>query len=184
MTIAEFFRQLVAIIAAWIAVASAPIAAPTAVPTMAPTPPPAPTIIIDEPPGVTVKVATDGCVDASTCPYGRKLANYYWAPTRTIVLAPNQGLKTQTHEHCHAHQDLVVERETGSEPTVDLHEWYSTIEGRAWVAANVSLPASFDLSAQNPIESFAEVCARYLTDPAQLRAEAPDAYAAFLEVMK
>jgi hypothetical protein len=133
------------------------------------------------PEGLTIHVSENGCLPDGTCPYGGKApATFYWAPTRTIVAAPNQGKSTLAHEACHAHQHEMILEDLGHEPSnVDLRDWYETAEGKSfvettgWKSTSVSgqpptwtgsHPWSY-LSNANPIEDFANTCSRFLVDP-------------------
>ena len=87
------------------------------------------------PAGLQVYVSENGCTPEGVCPYGgQSQANYYYSPTRTIVLAPQQGTFILIHEACHAHQHQVV-LDAKMPSTVDLNKWYLTSEGQAFMAA-------------------------------------------------
>lgn len=101
-------------------------------------------------------------------PLCRAYANCYRPDLREIVLVPGQPLKVAAHEACHAHQHKTVLEETGREPSVDLHEWLATGEGRVYAAYVAGHPHPY-WSAIAPedtlLEDFAEACGRYLTQP-------------------
>jgi hypothetical protein len=128
------------------------------------------------PSGVHLYVTDTGCTSQGFCPWADgQVHDFYYAPTREIVVAPGQSIKVEAHELCHAHQQETIIEETGHEPRgLTLQDWLDTSEGRAYAAvveANVR-PASWRLSLDNTVEDFAEACARYLThwadqDPAR-----------------
>jgi hypothetical protein len=130
------------------------------------------------PPGLRVYVSDTGCTpDASYC--AGHPANYYDPVSRTVVLAPGQGLSTIVHELCHARQHEVVLEALGREPDVALTQWYLTNEATAFIAATgwvpdggwdehgptfypLPLPDGLGLWAFNPLEDSAGACAHYL----------------------
>jgi hypothetical protein len=99
-------------------------------------------------------------------PYCLQRSNCYVVATRTIVLVPNQSIKTAAHELCHAAQHETVLRELGREPRGDLVDWYDTDEAREYAAAvgDAPVPADWELSAPTLLERFAEHCARYMVN--------------------
>jgi len=91
--------------------------------------------------------------------------NCYHAPTRTIVLVPGQSLKALAHEGCHAHQHATVLAETGGEPSLDLHEWFTTAEAVQYAAVVAQAgPNEWGEHYTALLEDFAEACGRFLTD--------------------
>lgn len=110
-----------------------------------------------------VVVSDDGRLPDGTCPLGCRPANFYWAPTQTVVLYPEQSDRTVVHEVCHARQDWAVRQETGRAPTSDLREWYETWEGTIYAAGITALDAipDYPMSALTALEDFANACAYY-----------------------
>ena len=88
--------------------------------------------------------------------------NCYHAPSRTIVMVPNQSLRVLAHEGCHAHQHYTVLEELGREPRLDMSDWLDTSEAHDYAAVVDGRPTEWRLSADNLIEDFAEGCARYM----------------------
>mgnify|MGYP001174072160 CR=1 FL=1 len=135
------------------------------------------------PDGARVIVPGNGCASDGSCPFGEQTAvNFYWAPTREVVLAPNQSLRVLVHELCHAHQHGVVVNELGIEPDIGLTEWYRTTEGLAFdVIATATQPRPWlYLSYNTNSEDFATSCSLWFVDPDALRALSPER-AAFME---
>jgi len=150
------------------------------------------------PDGLQVTVSPDGCTpDRSYC-MGRP-ANYYYPPTRTVVMAPGQGLPQTAHEVCHGHQHEVILEATGREPDITLSPWYTTAEGAAFLAATgwradggtgdygptfYPNETPWDFLGFNALEDAAWTCSKYLTDPEDLRARSPERYAWAAEWLK
>ncbi len=131
-----------------------------------------------------------GCLSNGICPFGQTPANYYWAPTRTTVVYPNQSAWTLEHEACHAHQHLVIESELGVVPAMpyDLHEWLGTSEGVAWTSqVTTAWPATgqwpIEPGAHNAIEDFGISCGLYESDPLLLQQIDPIRYAAMVSIL-
>jgi len=133
------------------------------------------------PDGLNVYTSPDGALPDGTYPYGAPLAtgrNYYWAPTRTVVLAPNQGVLTRAHELFHAHQHRVILDDLGREPSnINLEEWYLTQEGRSFIVVANAEGGEFAVwqRTTNPtyLEDAANTGAYYLIDPGRLKEIAP-----------
>lgn len=114
-------------------------------------------------------------------------SSFYWGPTTEIVLAPwhrGRGL-TEQHERCHAHQHWSINRggylkfhpddaENGGE--VGLLQWKGTDEGQSYVAVTAALPPFFWHQDYTALEDYAEACAYWTTDPAQLLALSLERY--------
>jgi len=130
------------------------------------------------PTGLHVYKSPNGCTSDGQCPFGGP-ANFYWAPTREIVLVPGQPLKVAAHETCHGHQHQVILNETGAEPqpggpppsAVDLHEWLTTTEAAAYLPVVAAADGGFPAWGRRDtalwlLEDFAEACGRFLAaDP-------------------
>jgi hypothetical protein len=122
------------------------------------------------PRGVRVFVSDRGCTSDGVCPLGNgHPCNFYYPPTREIVIEPGQSCHVVAHELCHAHQHQVILDETGREPSdLTLKEWYDTAEAAAYQRAIAGHPRPEDwhMSADTLLEDFAEACGRYLVrDP-------------------
>lgn len=148
----------------------------TAVPSPRPSPTPTATggfpARLTVPDGYTVYVTSNGCLVEGTCPLGEHPVNYYWAPTRTAVVCPEQTPWTLRHEACHAHQHLTILEELGKDagPPYDLHEWLVTGEARDWgMLVTTAWPNyghwASEPSAHNALEDFAISCGLYFTNP-------------------
>jgi len=128
------------------------------------------------PQGVHIYVSDSGCTSDGYCPWPDGAPHdFYYAPTRELVVSGGQSVKVDAHELCHAHQHETILEETGREPVgLTLTEGLLTDEAAAYrvVAEANPRPASWTLSKDNLIEDFAEACGRYLTgwrdqDPAR-----------------
>ena len=122
------------------------------------------------PRGVRVFVSDRGCTSDGVCPFGDgHPCNFYFPPTREIVIKPGQSCHVVAHELCHAHQHQVILDETGREPAdLSLKEWYDTAEAAAYQGAVAAHPRPDDwrMSADTLLEDFAEACGRFLVrDP-------------------
>jgi hypothetical protein len=109
---------------------------------------------------------------------------YYDATVRTAYVRSTASDWTQMHERCHAHQHMTILRETGQEPvwTVwQLESWYLTTEGAAYMEAITRSayrwPSAW-LSADNPLEDFANACGLYFVNPGWLYSLDPIRYEA------
>ncbi len=114
-----------------------------------------------------------GCAADGECHW----YNFYWAPTREIVLQPGEGQNKVWHEYCHAHQHWSI---NGGEPLrpsdYDLESWYETAEGISYVTAASGLPWPWTHSAQSDLEDFAWTCGYWYSDPAYLLSVSPERY--------
>ena len=142
------------------------------------------------PAGYSVQVSLVGCLANGICPFGATPANFYWAPTSTAVVYPNQSAWTLQHEACHAHQHLMIESELGVAPAMpyDLHEWLATSEGQTWTAqVTTAWPATgqwaIEPGAHNAIEDFGISCGLYESNPQQLQQIDPIRYAAMASIL-
>lgn len=124
---------------------------------------------ISLPDGLHVYETNSGCASDGVCPFHDGAPhNFYYAPTREIVVVPGQSLKVWAHEACHAHQHQTILDELHAEPLdLTLHEWYQTSEGQAYLAAidghpHASWPAIADHD--SALEDFGEACGRYLVN--------------------
>lgn len=134
------------------------------------------------PEGLNVIVSEDGCLPDGTCPYGQPAPfgrNYYWAPTRTLVFAPNQGMLTMAHELAHAHQHAVILEDLGREPTnVNLEDWHLTGEGKDWLAQGFRFDDVWQrTTTPNALEDNANTVAAWLVRPEELKRVSPERYA-------
>ena len=111
------------------------------------------------PSGLSVHVSVDGCVgDGSYCTGAP--ANYYDAPTRAVVLAPDQPIEILVHEICHAHQHaMVLEKNPDS---CNLWLYFGTTEGMSYLTYTGQTPSEATLEAN------AWVCAWWWLDRGQL----------------
>jgi hypothetical protein len=142
------------------------------------------------PGGYTVYVTSSGCLADGNCPIGEHPVNYYWSPTRTAVVCPDQALWTLRHEACHAHQHLAILEAFGRDPVppYDLHEWFATPEAREW-DARVTSPWpdyghwTIEPGEHTALEDFAITCGLYFTDPQSLRALDPARFAAIEAIL-
>ena len=114
-----------------------------------------------------------GCAADGECHW----YNFYWAPTREIVLQPGEGQNKVWHEYCHAHQHWSI---NGGEPLrpsdYDLESWYDTAEGISYVTAASGLPWPWTHSARSGLEDFAWTCGYWYFDPAYLLSVSPERY--------
>jgi hypothetical protein len=122
------------------------------------------------PRGTHIFVSDDGCAGDGFCPSkDAHHCNFYYAPTREIVVAPGQSCRSLMHEFCHAHQHETILEETGREPSdLTLKEWYDATEAAAYapVVAAHPHPDDWQLTADTLLEDFAEACGRYMArDP-------------------
>jgi hypothetical protein len=111
-------------------------------------------------------------------------AGYYDATVRTAYVRSTASDWTQMHERCHAYQHLTILRETGQEPlwgVWQLESWYLTSEGTAYIDAIARSayrwPSAW-LSADNPLEDFANACGLYFLNPGWLYSLDPVRYQA------
>lgn len=118
-------------------------------------------------------VSWTGCASDGECLW----YNFYWAPTREIVLQPGEGQNKVWHEYGHAHQHWSI---NGGEPLrpsdYDLESWYQTAEGISYVAAVSGLPWPWTHSAQSGLEDFAWTFGYWYSDPAYLLSVSPERY--------
>jgi hypothetical protein len=113
------------------------------------------------PPGLQVIVSTDGCTSNGECWHGgASPSNYYDAPSRAVVLYPDQPVQIVAHELCHAHQHaMVLAKDPASN---DLMAYFGTSEGMAFLALRNQAPSV------DALEDAAWVCAWYYVDPDRL----------------
>jgi hypothetical protein len=120
------------------------------------------------------KVVRGGCATDGEC----HAYNFYWAPTREIVMLPGESRVKVLHEACHAHQHLSI---NGGAPLVpsdyDLESWYDTAEGRDFSRAVAGLSWPWTHSAINTLEDFAWTCAYWYSDREYLRSISPQRFA-------
>jgi hypothetical protein len=118
-------------------------------------------------------VVWGGCSSDGECHW----YNFYWAPTREIVMQANEAPVKVQHELCHAHQHWSINRGAPLVPSnYDLHTWYVTPEGGSFSQAVAGLGWPWDSSAVNTIEDFAWTCAYWYLDPASLLSLSPQRY--------
>lgn len=134
------------------------------------------------PEGLNFYVSQDGCLPSGECPYGAPSAfgrNYYWSPTRTVVLASGAAGVTVAHETCHAHQHQMILEDLGREPSnVNLEEWYETGEGRDWLAQGFEFDQVWHRTTNpNALEDNANTCAYFFLKPDELRQISPERFA-------
>lgn len=162
---------------------AAAIAIPTVTPTVTAAAMPLPPTVTLEPPTPTREprpgaggnvtalplptntgISWTGCASDGEChPF-----NFYWAPTREVVMQPGEPYYKEVHERCHAHQAWAIGRDLVPSE-YDLHPWYSTQEGQQFMTEiGIPNPWPFSHSAINGLESFAWVCGFYYADPQQL----------------
>ena len=119
------------------------------------------------------KVVRGGCASDGECHW----YNFYWAPTREVVLQDGQGEREVQHELCHAHQHWSINRGAPLAPSdYDLESWYSTAEGQSFTAAASGLPWPWSQSEVNGLEDFAWACTYWYVDPAYLLEVSPERY--------
>lgn len=143
------------------------------------------------PDGYSVYVTSEGCLPDGSCPLGAPHeVNYYWAPTRTSVVCPEESAWTLRHEACHAHQHLTILEELGTEPVFpyDLHEWDQTSEARTWNQLVTTVWPAVGQWAMTPppqtaLEDFAISCGLYFSDGWRLREIDPARYAALEAIL-
>jgi hypothetical protein len=118
-------------------------------------------------------VVWGGCASDGRCyPY-----NFYWAPTREVVMQPGEGGHKVQHELCHAHQHQSINGGAPLPPSdYDLESWHSTPEGQSFSATVSGLPWPWSHSAVNTLEDFAWTCAYWYVDPARLLQSSPQRY--------
>jgi len=123
------------------------------------------------PDGTTV--VWGGCASDGRCyPY-----NFYWAPTREVVMQPGEPQRKVQHELCHAHQHWAINGGTPLAPSdYDLESWYATAEGQSFATAASGLAWPWSQSAVNGLEDFAWTCADWYVDPAHLLQSSPERY--------
>lgn len=123
------------------------------------------------PEGTSVVIGS--CTSDGKClPY-----NFYWAPTKEIVLQSGERENKLLHEACHAHQHWSINGGNRLEENdIDLESWYQTIEGQSFTNAVEGLPWPWTYSAKNGIEDFAWTCAYYYFDPHYLQDVSPKRY--------
>jgi hypothetical protein len=133
--------------------------------------PPAPTPVsqvrggtqVPLPDGTTV--VWGGCASDGECHW----FNFYWAPTREVVMQNGEGPHKVQHELCHAHQHWSISGGAPLAPSdYDLESWYATSEGQSFAAAVAGLPWPWTQSQVNGLEDFAWTCAYWYQDPGHL----------------
>ena len=118
-------------------------------------------------------VVWGGCASDGGCHW----YNFYWAPTRQVVMQLRETPLKVQHELCHAHQHWSINRGAALDPrNYDLHSWYVTPEGRSFSQAVAGLRWPWDNSSVNTIEDFAWTCAYWYLDPAQVLSVSPPRY--------
>lgn len=123
------------------------------------------------PEGTTV--VWGGCASDGECHW----FNFYWAPTREVVMQNGEPERKVQHELCHAHQHWSINGGAPLAPSdYDLESWYSTAEGQSFRAAVAGLPWPWTHSAVNGLEDFAWTCAYWYLDPAYLLEASPERY--------
>ena len=124
------------------------------------------------PEGTTV--VWGGCSSDDTCYW----YNFYWAPTREVVMQAGEGELKVQHERCHAHQHWSINGGAPLAPSdYDLESWYGTTEGSSFTSAVGGLPWPWTHSAVSGLEDFAWTCAYWYVDPAYLSDASPARYA-------
>jgi hypothetical protein len=118
-------------------------------------------------------VVWGGCASDGRCyPY-----NFYWAPTREVVMQPGEPEYKVQHELCHAHQHWMINRGGPLPPSdYDLESWYATPEGTSFASAVASLAWPWSHSAVSSLEDFAWTCAYWYFDPAYLLTASPERF--------
>ncbi len=110
-------------------------------------------------------ISRTGCASDGACYW----FNFYWAPTREIVLQPGEGPDRVQHEYCHAHQHWSINGGAPLPPSdYDLESWYATSEGQSFMAATAGLSFPWTNSAINGLEDFAWTCTYWYLDPDRL----------------
>lgn len=119
------------------------------------------------------KLIRGGCASDGEC-YS---FNFYWAPTRDVVVQHGEGKPKIMHELCHAHQHWSINRGADLAPAdYDLESWYSTAEGRSFTAAVAGLSWPWSHSAINGLEDFAWTCTYWYIDEDYLQEMSPARY--------
>jgi hypothetical protein len=114
-----------------------------------------------------------GCASDGECLW----YNFYWAPTREIVLQPGEGQNKVWHEYGHAHQHWSINRGEPLPPSdYDLESWYKTAEGISYVDAVSGLAWPWTHSAQSGLEDFAWTFSYWYNDPGYLLSVSPARY--------
>ena len=120
-----------------------------------------------------MEIVWGGCASDNTCHW----YNFYWAPTREVVMQHGESALKVQHEICHAHQHWSINRGAPLAPSeYDLSPWYGTAEGRSFMSAVAGLSWPWSHSAVNGIEDFAWTCAYFFQDPAYLLQVSPERY--------
>ena len=118
-------------------------------------------------------VVWGGCASDGECHW----YNFYWAPTREVVMQQGEGNDKVQHEYCHAHQHWAISGGAPLRPSdYDLESWYATTEGRSFTTAVAGLGWPWSHSAVNGLEDFAWTCAYWYLDPARLLDTSPERY--------
>lgn len=124
------------------------------------------------PEGTSVIIGS--CTSDGKClPY-----NFYWAPTKEIVLQSGERENKLSHEACHAHQHWSINGGNRlQENDIDLESWYYTDEGQSFTNAVEGLPWPWtDKGHENKIEDFAWTCGFFYFDPHYLQDLSPERY--------
>ncbi len=104
-------------------------------------------------------------------------SDFYWPPTKEIVVQPRAREHKLSHEVCHAHQHWST---NGGHPLQDndinLESWYETAEGKSFTEAVEGLPWPWKDSLENGIEDFAWTCGFFYFDPHYLQKQSPQRY--------
>ena len=118
-------------------------------------------------------VVWSGCASDSTCyPY-----NFYWAPSREVVMQPGEGEHKVQHELGHAHQHWSINGGDALPPSdYDLESWYETAEAQSFTAAVAGLPWPWTHSAVSGLEDFAWTYGYWYLDAAYLLQVSPERY--------
>ncbi len=107
-------------------------------------------------------ISWTGCASDGACYW----YNFYWAPTREVVLQPGEGPDRVQHEYCHAHQHWSINGGAALAPSdYDLESWYETDQGQSFMIATADLPFPWTNSAINGLEDFAWTCTYWYLDP-------------------
>jgi hypothetical protein len=121
----------------------------------------------------STRVVWGGCATDGEC----HEYNFYWAPTREIVMLDGESSLKVLHEACHAHQHLAINGGAPLDPSdYDLESWYGTSEGGSFSRAVAGLTWPWSNSAINPLEDFAWTCAYWHSHAATLRSISPARY--------
>ena len=115
-----------------------------------------------------------GCASDGECNW----FNFYWAPTREVVMQNGESQVKVQHELCHAHQHWSINGGAPLDPSdYNLESWYSAAEGESFLAAIDGLAWPWSHSAVNGLEDFAWTCADWYLQPAHLLQVSPERYA-------